>query len=65
MMRATLIILLRAQDGATIEEIVAALDWRAHTVRGAMPRALKQKLWLEVTSVKVEGRGRVCRLPAT
>ncbi|MFN3315018.1 MAG: DUF3489 domain-containing protein [Hyphomonas sp.] len=62
--QATMIAMLRAPDGATIEEIVAALDWRPHTVRGAMAGALKKKLGLEVTSEKVENRGRVYRLPA-
>ena len=60
--QATLIAMLRAPDGATIEEIVAALDWRPHTVRGAMAGALKKKLGLEVTLEKVENRGRVYRI---
>jgi hypothetical protein len=59
-----LIEMLRAPGGATIEEIATALDWAAHTVRGAMAGPLKKKLGLEVTSEKVEGRGRVYRLPA-
>ncbi|MTH66629.1 DUF3489 domain-containing protein [Paracoccus shanxieyensis] len=62
--QATLIAMLRAPDGATIEEIMAATGWQSHTVRGAMAGALKKKLGLEVTSEKVEGRGRVYRLPA-
>ena len=62
--QATLIAMLRAPDGATIEEIMAATDWQSHTVRGAMAGALKKKLGLEVTSEKVEGRGRIYRLPA-
>ena len=56
--QATLIAMLRAPEGATIEEIVAALDWRPHTVRGALAGALKKKLGLTITSEKVEGRGR-------
>jgi hypothetical protein len=60
--QATLIALLRAPDGATIEEIMVTLDWAAHTIRGAMAGALKKKLGLEVTSEKLEGRGRVYRL---
>ncbi len=60
--QAKLIAMLRAPDGATIEEIMVALDWAAHTIRGAMAGALKKKLGLEVTSEKVEGRGRVYRL---
>ena len=57
--QATLIAMLRAPDGATVDEIRPALGWAAHTVRGAMAGALKKKLGLEVTSEKVEGRGRV------
>jgi hypothetical protein len=62
--QAKLIAMLRAPDGATIEEITVALEWAAHTVRGAMAGALRKKLGLEVTSEKVEGRGRIYRLPA-
>ncbi|MBO6885466.1 MAG: DUF3489 domain-containing protein [Marivita sp.] len=61
--QAKLIAMLRAPDGATIEEIMVALDWAAHTIRGAMAGALKRKLGLKVTSHKVDGRGRVYRLP--
>jgi hypothetical protein len=61
--QATLIAMLRAPEGATIEEIMAATGWQSHTVRGAMAGALKKKLGLEVTSEKVEGRGRVYSLP--
>lgn len=62
--QATLITMLRAPEGATIAEIMAATGWQSHTVRGAMSGALKKKLGLEVTSEKVEDRGRVYRLPA-
>lgn len=61
--QAILIAMLRAPDGATIEEIMAATGWQSHTVRGAMAGALKKKLGLEVTSEKVENRGRVYSLP--
>ena len=62
--QATLIAMLRAPDGATIAEIMDATGWQPHTVRGAMSGALKKKLGLEVTSEKVEDRGRVYKLPA-
>ena len=55
--------MLRTPDGATIDEIVAATGWQPHTVRGAFAGALKKKLGLEVTSEKVEGRGRIYKLP--
>ena len=61
--QAMLIEMLRAKTGATIDEIVAATGWLPHTVRGAIAGALKKKLGLDVTSEKVEGRGRVYRLP--
>ena len=61
--QATLIAMLRAPDGATIAEIMDATGWQSHTVRGAMSGALKKKLGLEVTSEKVEDRGRVYKLP--
>ena len=61
--QAALIAMLRASDGATIEEITAATGWQAHTVRGAIAGALKKKLGLDVTSEKVEGRGRVYSVP--
>lgn len=62
--QATLIAMLRAPDGASIAEIMAATGWQSHTVRGAMSAALKKKLGLEVTSEKVEDRGRVYKLPS-
>ena len=62
--QAQLIAMLRTPEGATIDEIVAATGWQPHTVRGAFAGALKKKLGLEVTSDKVEGRGRVYRLDA-
>lgn len=57
-----LIAMLRAPEGATIDEIVAATGWQAHSARGAMSGVLKKKLGLTITSEKVEGRGRVYAL---
>ena len=54
--------MLRAEDGASIDEIATALDWRSHTVRGAMAGALKKRLGLTITSEKDEARGRVYRI---
>jgi hypothetical protein len=54
--------MLRAPEGATINEIVAATQWAGHTTRGFLSGALKKRLGLEVTSEKVEGRGRVYAL---
>ena len=62
--QAQLIAMLKSPKGATIDEIAAAFDWQPHTVRGVLAGALKKKLGLEVTSEKVEARGRVYRLRA-
>jgi len=62
--QAQLVEMLKRSKGATIEEIVKAFDWQAHTVRGAIAGALKKKLGLTVISEKVEGRGRVYRIAA-
>jgi hypothetical protein len=59
-----MIAMLRRPEGATVEQIAEATAWARHTVRGAMAGALKKKLGLEVTSEKVEGRGRVYKLPS-
>ena len=61
--QAMLIDLLRTPDGATMDEIVAATGWLAHTARGAISGALGKKLGLVVTSEKHAARGRVYRLP--
>lgn len=57
----SLIAMLQAENGATIDEIAAASGWQAHSIRGAISGILKKKLGLTVTSEKVEGRGRVYR----
>jgi Protein of unknown function (DUF3489) len=59
--QAQLIAMLRRAKGATIDEVVEALEWQPHTVRGAIAGALKKKLGLDVTSEKDEKRGRVYR----
>lgn len=58
---ATLIAMLRREGGASIDEMAEATQWQVHSVRGALSGILKKKLGLEVTSKKVEDRGRVYR----
>ena len=60
--QAMLIEMLQTAEGATMDAIVAATGWQAHTARGAMSGALGKKLGLIVTSVKEEGKGRVYRI---
>jgi DNA-binding MarR family transcriptional regulator len=60
--QALLIDLLKRKSGATIDELVTATGWQAHSVRGGISGALKTKLGLAVASEKVDGRGRVYRI---
>ena len=60
--QAQLIAMLRRAKGAIVDEIVEALSWHPHTVRGAIAGALKKKLGLDVTSEKDEKRGRIYRI---
>jgi hypothetical protein len=60
--QAKLIALLEAPEGATMEVLIAATGWQAHTLRGAISRALGKKPGLTVTSAKEEGRARVYRI---
>jgi hypothetical protein len=62
--QAQLVGMLKQPDGASIDEIVAATGWQPHSLRGAISGALKKKLGLHVISEKVEGRGRVYRVPS-
>ncbi len=56
--------MLRQPAGATVEQLSKALDWQAHSVRGAMSGALKKKHGLSVTSEKKEDGPRVYRIAA-
>ena len=57
--------MLRSGEGGTIDELVTATGWQAHSIRGAISGTLKKKLGLAVASQVVEGRGRVYRIGAS
>jgi hypothetical protein len=63
--QARLIAMLRRAKGATINEVVEALEWQPDTVRGAIAGAVKKKLGLDVTSEKDDKRGRIYRIANT
>ena len=44
--------LLRRQNGASIDEIVAATDWQPHSARGFLSGAVKKRLGIDVVSDK-------------
>jgi hypothetical protein len=52
--------MLRRSEGATIAQLMKALDWQAHSIRGAMSGTLKKK-GLKIAGTK-EGQDRVYRV---
>lgn len=46
------LVLLRRQNGASIDEIVAAIDWQPHSARGFLSGAVKKRLGIDVISEK-------------
>lgn len=53
--------LLRNAKGATLDDLMFATGWQAHSIRGAISGALKKKHGLVITSEKT-ARGRVYRI---
>ena len=60
--QAMVIAMLTRSEGTTINQICAATDWQAHTVRGTLAGAFKKKLGLTITSTKDTGGERVYRI---
>ena len=60
--QALLISMLQRPQGVSMQEIVAATRWQAHSARGAMSGALGKKLGLVVVSTKEDARGRMYRI---
>jgi hypothetical protein len=56
-----LVALLQTGSGTTIEAMMEATGWQAHSVRGAISGSLKKKLGFEILSEKT-GAGRVYRI---
>ena len=54
--QAMLITMLQAPTGATMEEIISATGWQAHSARGAMSGALGKKLGLIVPILSLNQR---------
>ena len=44
--------LLQRPGGATLKQLTAATQWRAHSVRGFLSGALKKKMGLKIVSTK-------------
>ena len=62
---AILLELLRRAEGASVDELMAATGWQAHSVRGAISGSIKRKLGLVVETFPAERRGRIYRIAGT
>ncbi len=56
-----LIALLRRTEGVSVEAMMVATGWQAHSVRGALSGAIKKNRGLAVTSEKTDA-GRIYRI---
>lgn len=56
--------MLRRTEGATIAQIVKALSWQAHSVRGAISGSLKKKQGFAVVAEKSADGERIYRIEA-
>ena len=54
--------LLHQEDGATLDELMAASQWQAHSVRGFLSGTVKKKLGLLLTSNLTDGGIRQYRI---
>ena len=55
---------MRRLKGATLQEIMKATGWQAHTVRGFVSGTLIKKQGLRVESFRSQDKERTYRLPA-
>ena len=62
--KAEVLELLRRPKGATLQEIMKATGWQAHTVRGFVSGTLIKKQGLKVESFRSEEKERTYRIPA-
>lgn len=63
--QASLIALLSAQPGATIEQMTALTGWQPHTVRGTISGVLRKRLGLKITCAAPDASGqRLYRISA-
>lgn len=62
--QALLVQLLSRPEGAAIQEMMQAVGWQQHSVRGFLAGALKKNLGLALTSTKTEGELRRYRVAA-
>jgi hypothetical protein len=54
--------MLRQSDGATLEDLMVATEWQAHSVRGFLSGVVSKKLGMEVVSTRRPDGSRTYRV---
>jgi len=54
--QARVVAMMSAPEGTTLDAIMSATGWQAHTVRGFVSGTAKKKLGLAIESARVEGK---------
>jgi hypothetical protein len=60
--KAKVLALLGRKEGASLEQMMKATGWQAHSVRGFLSGSLGKKMGLTITNEKVESGQRIYRL---
>ena len=63
--KAIVLDLIRRDTGASLQELMAATGWQAHSVRGFISGSLGKKMGITVESFKQENGERAYRAPTT
>ena len=61
---AKVLALLERPEGATLEQLMTATGWQAHSVRGFLSGAVRKKMGLRLQTHKRDDGERTYRLPA-
>lgn len=60
--QALLLDMMRRPEGATLDEIMIATGWQAHTARAVISRVVRKKMGLRVSHVRVASGEKVYRI---
>lgn len=55
---AAIVALLQRDGGVTLDELMEATQWQAHTLRGTFAGSLKKRFGFEIKSIKEDGQPR-------
>ncbi len=57
--------MVKRPKGATIEDMMAATEWKSHSVRAAITDALRKKRGYQIVSERIKGEATVYKIDGT